>query len=131
MKVLITGSNGFIGRWVVERLEQEGHDTIGLDRTERIAPARGHVVCCDLLDRQQRESAFVQTRPDAVVHLAARVNLQETRELAGYGANIDGVRNLIKAIRAAGSVRRAIHTSSQSELRARPIPSLPLSLPGC
>jgi GlcNAc-P-P-Und epimerase len=125
VKVLITGSNGFIGRWVTERLDQEGHETIGLDRTERIVPGRGTFFRCDLLDLQQLEAAFVQTRPDAVVHLAGRVDLQETRELAGYAANIDGVRNLIAAIRAAGSVRRAIYTSSQLVCRIGYIPRGP------
>ena len=31
MKALVTGSNGFLGRRLVQKLEQEGHEVTGLD----------------------------------------------------------------------------------------------------
>ena len=32
MKVIVTGSEGFIGKHLCERLEKEGHTVVGLDR---------------------------------------------------------------------------------------------------
>jgi nucleoside-diphosphate-sugar epimerase len=51
--------------------------------------------------------------PDAVIHLAARTDLDEKRRLDAYAANMEGVRNLVTAIAATPSVRRCIFTSSQ------------------
>jgi nucleoside-diphosphate-sugar epimerase len=54
-----------------------------------------------------------QAQPDAVVHLAARTDLSEEGDLSGYAANIQGVENLVSAIRQTPSVRRAVCTSSR------------------
>src|SRR5438067_6624986 len=56
---------------------------------------------------------LTEERPEAVVHLAARTDLDQKRDLAGYAANIEGVGNLVAALRGTPSVRRAIYTSSQ------------------
>jgi nucleoside-diphosphate-sugar epimerase len=56
-----------------------------------------------------------------VIHLAARTDLDDTR-IEGYAANIDGVRNLLSAIRATSSVRRAVFTSSQLVCRPGFVP---------
>lgn len=61
MKVLITGARGFMGRYLVDDLVAAGHDVTGVGRAE-IDLVGGDVDA--LLDR---------TRPDTVVHLAARV----------------------------------------------------------
>lgn len=114
MTVLVTGSDGFIGRAVIQRLLQEGAQPTGLDRrvatqiAEQIRTYR-----CDILDRERLLSVFREVRPFAVVHLAARADLRETRNLGGYASNIDGVRNVLAAIRQTDSVSRAIYTSSQ------------------
>lgn len=124
MTVLVTGSNGFIGRAVVERLLAEGAEPIGLDhRPRRPDSSSIRTYACDILDRQQLLSVFQDVRPGAVIHLAARADLKETRSLAGYAANIDGVRNVADAIQQVGSVRRVIFTSSQLVCRIGYAPS--------
>ena len=40
MKVLVTGSAGFIGGYVVERLLAEGHEVVGLDNLSKYGPVR-------------------------------------------------------------------------------------------
>jgi GlcNAc-P-P-Und epimerase len=124
MKILVTGSSGFIGGWVVRKLKQEGHVVCGLD----VKPTHqlfglDEFIECDLLDRTRMQQALMHASPYAVIHLAARVDLDETRDIAGYAANIDGVQNLIDAIEKTPSVRRVVYTSSQLVCRVGYLPS--------
>ena len=70
-------------------------------------------VPCDLLDRPRLLALLADLAPNAVIHLAARADLNETRHLDGYRANTAGTANLLDAIQAAPSVHRAIFTSTQ------------------
>jgi GlcNAc-P-P-Und epimerase len=123
MRVLVTGIAGLIGRWTAEALHREGDEVIGLDRL----PLGEDIPCaehyrCDLLDGDAVRQALRKSKPDAVIHLAARTDLAETRRLEGYAANIDGVRLLIEAIRSTPSVQRSVFTSSQLVCRVGHIP---------
>lgn len=117
MKVLITGSLGLIGRWVTRQLEREGHQTIGLDKVS------GSQIVCDILDEPALVSATRRVAPDALIHLAARIDLNETKDLNGYAANIDGIRNVIRAVKQTPSIHRVIYTSSQLVCRVGHIPT--------
>jgi nucleoside-diphosphate-sugar epimerase len=110
--VLVTGAAGFIGGHLVPELRRQGHLVCGLDR-RLAAPPVPPVHEIDLLDATAVCAAFVRFAPDAVVHLGARTDLAETRDLGGYAANIAGVQNVLAAVRATPSVRRAVCTSSQ------------------
>ncbi|MGT2434906.1 NAD-dependent epimerase/dehydratase family protein [Bradyrhizobium betae] len=118
MKVLVTGSSGFIGQAVARRLNAEGHDVAGLDNR----PGTGTGYVCDVLDAKRLGAALQDYAADAVVHLAARIDLDEKTDLAGYAANIEGVQNLIAAIANTPSVKRAIWTSSQLVCRVGYVP---------
>lgn len=62
-RVLVTGGTGFLGRAVVAQLEAKGAASVVVpDSTE-----------CDLRDRAATADLFGRTRPDLVLHLAARV----------------------------------------------------------
>lgn len=119
MKVLVTGSSGFIGQAVVRRLRAEGCEVVGLDR----APSDATEIVCDILEADRLQHAVKDAAPDAVVHLAARIDLDEKVDLAGYTANIEGVENLVEAVRLTPSIRRAIWTSSQLVCRVGYVPS--------
>jgi len=119
MKVLVTGSSGFIGQAVVRRLRAEGYEVVGLDK----APSVATEIVCDILEADRLKQAVKDAAPGAVVHLAARIDLDEKINLAGYTANIEGVENLVEAIRLTPSIRRAIWTSSQLVCRVGYVPS--------
>lgn len=118
MKILVTGSSGFIGQALVRRLRAEGREVAGLD----LAPAATTNYVCDILDAGRLNDAVLAVSPDALVHLAARIDLDEKTNLSGYAANIDGVQNLIAAVRLTPSIRRAIWTSSQLVCRVGYVP---------
>lgn len=123
MKVLITGSSGLIGRWVADQLKKEGCQAIGLDKAPPPLPlSMDEHIICDILDRKALISEVRRVSPDVLIHLAARIDLNETRNINGYAANIDGVRNVIEAVRQTPTVRRAIYTSSQLVCRVGYVP---------
>jgi nucleoside-diphosphate-sugar epimerase len=123
VKVLVTGTSGFLGGALASHLAGQGHVVGGFDlRGEPpagVASFRG-----DLREAASVHEAFRVFAPEAVVHLAARTDLGETKDLAGYDANIGGVRHVVEAIREAGGrVRRAILASSQLVCRVGYVPA--------
>ena len=70
-KVLITGGRGFLGQAVVEQVRNRGV-------RELFTPSSAEY---DLRDRDAVRQLFADTRPDLVIHLAARVG--------GIGANME------------------------------------------
>jgi UDP-glucuronate 4-epimerase len=94
MKVLVTGSAGFIGSALTLRLLERGDEVVGLDnlnpyydvrlKQARLArfmdhPAYRHVDA-DLADRDQVERAFAEHRPQRVVNLAAQAGVRYAME---------------------------------------------------
>ncbi len=122
MKALVTGSAGFIGRAMVRTLRDQGWTVTGLDKLPGEVGRAGEYVC-DLLDAPRLLGTVQQFSPDAIVHLAARIDLDEKKDISGYAANIDGVHNVVAAVEATPSVKRAIWTSSQLVCKVGYVPS--------
>jgi GlcNAc-P-P-Und epimerase len=122
MKVLITGSAGFIGQALVRRLNADGWEVTGLDNRPAPATSLGNTVVCDILDAGRLNDVVRELSPEVLVHLAARIDLNEKNDLTGYAANIDGVENLIAAVGLTPSIKRAIWTSSQLVCRVGYVP---------
>lgn len=122
MKVLVTGSAGFIGQHLMETLRTAGHEPVGLDVRPHSAPGC-EVLRCDLLDERRTKDALRRVRPDAVVHLAARTDLAERKDIEGYAANHRGTRNLVHAMQEAGGVRRCLFASTQLVCRVGHVPT--------
>jgi GlcNAc-P-P-Und epimerase len=122
-KVLVTGSAGLIGAALVDDLVKQGKVVGGLDRNpvERSTGAAVNYVC-DILDRARLTACVSEFAPDAIVHLAARTDV-DGKDLSGYAANIEGVSNLVEAIRATPSVTRCIWTSTQLVCRVGYVPA--------
>jgi GDP-4-dehydro-6-deoxy-D-mannose reductase len=90
--VLVTGSNGLIGRAVVRRLRALEVDVIGVAR--RAVSSRG-VVEADLTDATHATAVLKQISPSVIVHLAGAVT-GDHGEL--YQANVVATRNLLEAV---------------------------------
>jgi UDP-glucuronate 4-epimerase len=90
MKIMVTGTAGFIGSNVAMRLLASGHEVIGLDnlndyydvelkraRLARFQNQRGYThITADLADRAAIEAAFATHTPERVVHLAAQAGVR-------------------------------------------------------
>lgn len=112
MKVLVTGSSGFIGSALRKLLNERQHHVFGLDMNEPKQEC-GEFLKCDIRDRTALFNVVASVKPDVVIHLAARIDLEERNSLDGYSANIQGVTNLIDAVREGGTCKRVVFTSSQ------------------
>lgn len=93
---LITGSQGFVGRYLRQELENNGYTVTGLD-----IQAGDGVIVADLLNGDAIKYVIEQERPDVIIHLAGQANVarswaipQKTIEV-----NVVATINLMDAVR--------------------------------
>ncbi len=107
MKVLVTGADGFVGRHLVARLVEEGHEVTAACRPTAEPPtwvdARWRkavgVVPFELTEPGSIRAAVSQAH-DAIVHLAAVASVREAREDPGraWVVNAAGTARLLDAL---------------------------------
>lgn len=129
MKILITGGAGFIGSHVCERLLGEGHCVTVLDDlNDFYAPSAKEANLAairesgsfrfyrdDITNEARVEQVFEESRPDVVIHLAARAGVRPSLEqpLLYQRVNVGGTMVLLEACRQFG-VRKFVFASSSS-----------------
>jgi UDP-glucose 4-epimerase len=116
MRILVTGGAGYIGSHVVKTLGQDGHDLLVYDNLStghEWAVLSGRLRRGDLADRDTIRNAIQEFRPEAVMHFAASIQVDESvREpLAYYRNNVIHTLNLLEAMREAG-IPRFIYSST-------------------
>lgn len=113
MRMIVTGSTGFIGKRLVERLLEEGHEVACTVRaasdTAFLEKAGVTLVNCDITDAGAVLEAFARNRPEAVFHCAASVMEKDESRL--FRTNVTGTRNICEAC-LRGDVERLIYLSS-------------------
>jgi nucleoside-diphosphate-sugar epimerase len=118
MRVLVVGSNGFIGSNLVRRLRGDGNETIAMVRPGgnlyrlQAQGIQDHVEC-DIMDLSSISKVLREEHPDMVVHLATRYVVQHRPEEVAEitMTNVGGTINLLEAVRAQGDIG-LINTSS-------------------
>lgn len=123
MRVLITGSSGFIGSSLVRACSAQGDQVLGVDVKPPIDKQHTYLFQeCDICNLSNLSKIISDFQPEVIYHLAARTDLLEKVNIQGYQSNIIGVRNLITSISQVKSVKRCIFTSSQLVCRVGYIP---------
>ncbi|UOD49734.1 NAD-dependent epimerase/dehydratase family protein [Orrella daihaiensis] len=96
-RALITGINGFTGRYVAQELEQAGWEVWGIgSQAQSDCSQRYRQV--NLLDHSRLNDVVSDISPDVVVHLAAIAFVAHGDADAFYRVNIVGTRNLLSAL---------------------------------
>jgi len=129
MKVLVTGSAGFIGSTLTLRLLERGDTVVGIDnhndyydpaiKEARLARFAGHPrythLRIDLADKQAIYKAFETHQPQRVVNLAAQAGVRYSIEnpLAYIESNIVGFAHILEGCRHHG-VEHLVYASSSS-----------------
>lgn len=109
MRVLVTGSEGRIGRAQVKLLRAEGHEVRTFDRAASSSPADGEHFEADLRDREKVSEAV--RGMDAVAHLGAIPGDREGYDAEIMQVNVQGTWNVMDACKR-HEVRRAVCFSS-------------------
>lgn len=129
MKVLVTGSAGFIGNNLSQRLLKRGDEVIGIDnlndyydvtlKEARLAKIIDHAnfteARINLEDRDAVAELFKKHKPDRVVNLAAQAGVRYSLEnpYAYIDTNIMGFTNILEACRH-NEVKHLVYASSSS-----------------
>lgn len=112
MRALVTGSLGFVGKYLRAELEQNSYEVIGIDIRDGEKTVR-----LDLRDAAAVERAVAELRPDVIIHLAGQANVglswkqpQQTVE-----TNVICAINLMEAVRHAAPDARMVLVGSSDE----------------
>lgn len=116
MRILITGAEGFTGRYMAAELASAGHEAHGLARHPALLPQLQSVHVADLHDRQALTEVFRKVQPDAVVHLAAIAFVAHGDVDEMYRTNVVGTRNLLQALVDAALPLRAVLLASSANV---------------
>ncbi|MCD1588411.1 NAD-dependent epimerase [Halomonas sp. IOP_14] len=129
MNILVTGTAGFIGAAVAQRLLERGEQVIGLDNhnayyDQALKEARLARLCAypnyqhlrvDIADREVMAEQFVRFKPQRVVHLAAQAGVRYSLEnpSAYIDSNLVGFANVLEGCRHQ-RVEHLVYASSSS-----------------
>ncbi|QYG05611.1 GDP-mannose 4,6-dehydratase [Janthinobacterium sp. PAMC25594] len=99
-RALITGIQGFTGRYMAAELVQAGYEVFGLAHGSQgdMLPGVKDIVVCDLDDQAALSAALEFIQPDVVIHLAAIAFVAHGDANAIYRTNLIGTRNLLEAL---------------------------------
>lgn len=134
MKVLVTGTAGFIGCALALRLLERGDDVVGIDNLNNYYDARlkharlarlerygaFRFARLDIADREAMAGLFGAHRFDAVIHLAAQAGVRHSLEqpYAYIDSNLTGFAHILEGCRRA-EVPHLVFASSSSVYGAR------------
>jgi UDP-glucose 4-epimerase len=118
MRVLLTGSSGWLARFLAPRLRDAGHHVVGLD----VAPGADTDVIGSVAERLLVERVFAERNIEAVVHAGAlhKPDIARYPAQAFVDVNVTGTLNLLEAAAAAGN-DRFVFTSTTSLMISRAI----------
>lgn len=129
MKILVTGTAGFIGSHVAMRLLERGDEVVGIDnlndyydvelKKARLARFAGHPrythLAADLADRAAIETAFATHRPQRVINLAAQAGVRYAAQNPHVyvSSNVTGFLHILEGCRHHG-VEHLVFASTSS-----------------
>lgn len=129
MKVLVTGTAGFIGSHVAIKLLERGDEVVGIDnlsdyydvnlKKARLARFMGHTsythVHADLADRGAIEAVFAEHNPQRVINLAAQAGVRYAAENPHVyvDSNVTGFLHVLEGCRHHG-VEHVVFASTSS-----------------
>jgi GDP-4-dehydro-6-deoxy-D-mannose reductase len=112
VRVLVTGSNGFVGRHACAALRARGHDVIGAGFAPHASDAG--TLALDVRDFRAVEDVVATSRPDAVLHLAAIAFVPQAKDdpSGAFAINAQGTLHVLAAVAARAKAARCVVVSS-------------------
>lgn len=116
-KVLLTGVDGFTGKYVAKELTEKGYQVIGLVYKH----AGEGQVACDLTDKQAVKNCLTEVKPDYVIHLAALSFVGHADQKAFYNVNVFGALNILEMAKEIGISFKKVIFASSANIYGNPI----------
>lgn len=118
-KILVTGADGFTGRYLAAELQRAGHEVHGLVHkpvaSGKVAGVRAlHVA--DLSDAAALAAVVNEVQPDKVAHLAAIAFVAHGDIEAIYRTNLVGTRHLLEALAQSNAPLDAVLLASSANV---------------
>jgi GDP-4-dehydro-6-deoxy-D-mannose reductase len=125
MRVLVTGANGFVGRYLLRELAANGHEALAFDTAASPLPEAARSFTGDIRDRKVLEKILSRHQPDACVHLAGLTFVPSgwTAPEDMLAINVVGTACLLQTFRTAGSGARLIVASTAQVYGTQPAPA--------
>ena len=133
-KILITGGTGFIGSYLARNLRKKGYELLLLDAyinyidpftsnyqyflkermKDHLADKGVRIERGDIRVQKRMHQLLADWKPDAVIHLAGLPSAKESTEFPteALQINVDGTLSILEAVKACGTVKRFVFTSS-------------------
>ena len=109
--ILVTGIEGFTGKYVARELRNRGYHVVGLAHVNA-APRSAHMRC-DLTNKAALQHCLSLIKPDGIIHLAALSFIGDANHNAFYDVNLFGSLNILESVTALGlDVEKIILASS-------------------
>lgn len=113
-RALLTGHDGFTGRYVAHELEAAGYEVFGLSR--EAGEGQSSVVNADLMDGEALRGVVDAVRADVVIHLAAIAFVAHGNADSIYQVNVLGTRHLLEALAGASKTPRLVVLASSANV---------------
>ncbi len=94
-KVLITGINGFTGKYLKKYLEENNYEVYGI--SNQIDQDDSTIFQCDITNIEEIKEILIKIQPNYIVHLAAISFVQHANIQEIYNVNVIGTQNLLDA----------------------------------
>lgn len=101
MKALITGVDGFVGKYLSEYLLKQDYEVYGTTISENYKNDKINVKKMNLLDTEQVNEVISDVKPNKIFHLAGQsaVGLSWEKPVLTVNINVNGTLNLLEAVR--------------------------------
>ncbi len=114
MRFLVTGGAGFIGRWVIKKLLEEGQEIHVLDNLsnstkDNLEEFAGNETLKNIeigtVEDRKKVHEMFSKKPDICIHLASQINVQESIDNPdkAFSTNIIGTYNILEEARKLGT----------------------------
>lgn len=108
-KILLTGFNGFTGKYILQEAAKLGMDVVCLSEDGK--PTSTPI---DLLDYKAVSEKVKELSPNSLIHLAALSYVQHEPASDFYTVNIGGTRNILQAIASLPNLINNVFASSSN-----------------